>query len=551
MNKSSPGLIFTNFRNLIGSTLLPILGGRKTKVEQVPAKRMNQDAYRLIEDLNEALGPHSDAAELESATGIPASLIGRILRREEDPRIDHMMALARSCGYAIVLSSRPSQWTMPQSTQFRGNGAQALAEGDLAYLRDTFVAWRKTTGLTPTGMARICGVHEKAFLRIESGRRLPRLGSAADHASHFGLSIGLFPERQVHSLRSENEAVRRKLAPTLRFSIEERHREPRQPAATAADALTAAITDQADRTNVSIRQIAAYASLDLRTITGRGRALDPTGLFATTLKVAAVLDMEVIAAPFAAAARIEEIARLHDCVPMCIAPDEIDDAVRKQAEQIARRLDGVCSDMARDGLSACEIGAIRTLGRSLRTCHTKHLAERLGEIGFHLLAIPADAVSKALRVADQVRSSPRRSRNVAAIEPTRDRNNRLVARFFRQMDERLPKDNRPDGVPHHRPKLQIVLELMAEANLALDVVDRESGQRILRYAGREAGDLVGQIIELRVARGYSLHALGAGVRLTHSAVRRAEHPESRALTLLPSILRYAETIGLDLIPIRP
>lgn len=513
---------------------------------------MHQDACRLIEDLNEALGPYADdAARLASATGIPAPLIGRILRREEDPRIDHMMMLARCCGYAIVLSCRQSRWTMPQSTQFRANGAQALMEGDLAYLRDTFLAWRKTTGLTPTGMARICGVHEKAFLRIEAGDRLPRLGSVADHASHFSLSVGLFPERMVHALRSENETRRRKLAPTLRQSIEDRHREPRQPAATAADALTAAITEQADRNDVSIRQIAAYAGVDLRTITGRGRSLDPTGLFATTLKVAAVLDMEVVAAPFAAASRIEEIARLHECVPMCIAPDDINASVRKQADQIIKRLDGVCSDMTRDGHSACEVSTIRDLGRSLRTCHTKHLAERLGEIGFHLLAIPADAVPKALRVADQVRSSPRRSRHLAASEPTRERNNRLVARFFRQMDERLPKDSSADDVPHHRPTLQIVLDRMAEANLALDVVDRESGQRILRYAGREAGDLVGQIIDLRVARGYSLHALGAGVRLTHSAVRRAERPESRALTLLPSILRYAETIGLDLVPIRP
>jgi transcriptional regulator with XRE-family HTH domain len=513
---------------------------------------MHHDAYRLIEDLNEALGTHADdAAAIERGTGVPAALVGRILRREEDPRIDHMMALARCCGYAIVLSCRPSQWTMPQSTEFRPNGAQALAEGDLAYLRDAFVAWRKTTGLTPTGMARICGVHEKAFLRIESGERLPRLGSVADHASHFGLSVGLFPERLVHSLRAENEARRRKVAPTLQRSIEDRYREPQQPPATAADALTAAITEQADRNDVSIRQIAAYAGIDLRTITGHGRSLDPTGLFATTMKVAAVLDMEVVAAPFAAAAKIEEIARLHECVPMCIAPDEIGEAVQRQTEQIATRLDGICSDMVRDGHAPGDVGAIRTLCRNLRTCHTKHLAERLGEVGFHLMAIPADAVPKALRVADQVRSSPRKSRRIGANEPTRERNNRLVTRFFRQIGERAPQDGWAEDVPHHRPKLQIVLDLMAQQNLALDVVDRESGQRILRYAGREAGDLVGRIIDLRVARGYSLHALGAGVKLTHSAVRRAERPESRGLTLLPSILRYAETIGLDLVPIRP
>jgi transcriptional regulator with XRE-family HTH domain len=514
-------------------------------------ERMQHDAYRLIADLNEALGPHADdAASLERATGIPAALIGRILRRDEDPRIDHMMTLARSCGYAIMLSWRPPQWTMPQSTEFRPNGAQAMAEGDLTYLRDAFVAWRKTTGLTPTGMARICGVHEKVFLRIEKGDRLPRLGSVADHASHFGLSVGLFPERLVHSLRSENEARRRKLAPTLRRSIEERHRDPLPPPTTAADALSAAIIEQADRNDVSIRQIAAYAGIDLRTITGRGRSLDPTGLFATTLKIAAVLDMEIIAAPFAAASKIEEIARLHECIPMCTAPDDIDYSVRKQAEQIARRLEGICSDMARDGHPRCEIGAVRAHGRNLQTSHTKHLAERLEEIGFHLIAIPADAVSKALRVADQVRSSPRRSRRIGASEPTRERNNRLVTRFFRQIDERL-KNAWPDDIPHHRPKLQNVLDLMAEANLALDVIDRESGQRVLRYSGREAGDLVGMIIDLRIARGYSLHALGAGVNLTHAAVRRAERPETRALTLLPSILRYAETIGLDLVPIRP
>lgn len=514
--------------------------------------RMHHDAYRLIEDLIEALGPHADdAAGLEQSTGIPAAQIGRILRRDEDPRIDHMMALARACHYAIVLSCRPAQWTMPQSTEFRSNGAQALARGDLAYLRDSFISWRKTTNLTPTGMARICGVHEKAFLRIETGERLPKLGSVANHASHFGLSVGLFPEALVHSLRTENEMRRRKLAPTLRQRIEDRYREPQTPPATAADALSDAIIEQADRHDVSIRQIAAYAGVDLRTITGRGRSLDPTGLFATTLKVAAVLDMEVIAAPFAAAAKIEEIARLHECVPMCISPDEIDDAVRWQAEQIVKRIEGVCSDMTRDGHAPCDIGAVRALGRSLLTCHTKHLAERLNEVGFHLIAVPADAATKALRVADQVRSSPRRPHRAAPAESTRERNNRLVTRFFRQMDERLPRERWPDDIPHHRPKLQIVLDLMAQSNLALDIVDRESGQRVLRYAGREAGDLVGRIINLRVTRGYSLHALGAGVKLTATAVRRAERPEARALTLLPSILRYAETIGLDLVPIRP
>lgn len=513
---------------------------------------MNHDAFRLIEDLSEALGPRlDDAAALSAATGIPSVQIGRILRREEDPRIDHMMALARCCGYAVVLSCRPSQWTMPQATDFRAKGIAPLAGADLARLRDTFVAWRKTTGLTPTGMARICGVHEKVFLRIESGERLPRLGSVCDHAGHFGLSVGLFPEMEAAALRAETEARRRKVAPTLRRDIEARYREPVPSAPTAADAAVATLTACADRNDVSVRQIAVYAGLDSRTLLGRDRALDPTGLFATTAKVAAVLDMELLAVPFSAAARVEEIGLTHESVPMCIAPDDIGFSVGKQSEQISRRLDRVCADMIRDGHSRADIASVRALARNVATCHTKHLAERLHEIGFHLMAVPADAVAKALRAADQVHCSPRRSRRPGATETTGKRNNRLVSRFFRQLSERLPAGENTADVPHRRPSLQVVLEEMSRTNLALDVVDRETGQRVLRYAGSEAADLVGRIIDLRVARGYSLHAVGAGVNLTHTAVRRAERPESRAQTLLSSILRYAETIGLDLVPTRP
>ena len=512
---------------------------------------MLQDAVRLIQDLAEALGPRADdAAAIEAATGIPAAQIGRILRREEDPRIDHLMALARCCGYAAMPSCRPAQWTMPRVSDFREKGVRPLVAGDLAYLRDVFVSWRKTTGLSPTGMARICGAHEKTFLRIESGDRLPRLGSVVRHAAHFGLSFGLFPEGRAHALRGENETRRRKLAPGLRRRIEDNHRSAGAPPPSAADALVAAITACADRNDVSVRQIAAYAGLDSRTLIGRDRSLDPTGLFATTAKVAAVLDLEIVAVPADAAARVEEVARLHEAVPMVISPDDIPDSVRRQSGRIVSVLDRLCCDMTRQSRPKADVAAVRALSRSVGSCRTAHLAERLRDIGFDLMAVPADVASKVGRIAEQMRTSPRKPRRAAA-EQTRDRNDRLVSRFLRELGQRLDDPEEAGGLPHRRPRLQIVLDAMARTRLALDVVDRETGQRVLRYEGREAGDFFGHIIDLRIARGYSLHAIGAGVNLTHSAVRRAERPEARPQAQLSSILRYAEAIGLDVVPTRP
>jgi hypothetical protein len=230
----------------------------------------------------------------------------------------------------------------------------------------------------------------------------------------------------------------------------------------------------------------------------------------------------------------------------------LDQSVEDQLAAMQTTIARASSDLARAGASAGDVGDIERIGNTLRHAHTARLATRLDELGFTLMAVPSDASIRARRLAGRTRISPRKDIRKEDRETTAARNRRLTDRFIDRL-ERVCRHRRriAADLPQTRTSLQIVLERLREAELSLDVIDLDTRETVLRYRGRDAGEFVGHIIDLRIKRGFSLHSLGAGVHLTHSAVRRAEKPEARRKALLSSILRYAETIGLDLVPNRP
>lgn len=516
---------------------------------------MNHSAADLIERLaSELLSLPTDFAALSLSTGIPGPTIARILRLEYDPPIDETMALARCIGHVIVLAPESFK-TSSQQAVFRARGAGTFAKQDLLRLRDGFRAYRRAIGVSSTRLAQLCDVHEKAFLRTENGTRIPTLGLACDCAEPIGLGVVLAPEADLPALTAALEADRKRRAPRIASELERSLPEAADLPA-AVRSLAATLTDIANRHDLGVRQIASATGIELRILTGERRRagqgpyrLNAIASLPTTLRVATVLGCELLIVPAANAQEVAHLASAFFPAPVTTDARALDRAVDCQLDTMCKAIERATIDLARTGASASDVGEVERLGVSLRHAHTARLAERLDELGLTLMAVPAEFAPKARRIAERARLSPRKDVRKEDRETTIERNRRLTERFIGKLETACrTQRRRPVDLPQTRTPLQAVLERLEEADLALDLIDISTRQTLLRYRGRDAGELVGHIIDLRVKRGFSLHSLGAGVQLTHSAVRRAEKPETRRKALLSSVLRYAETIGVDLVP---
>lgn len=318
------------------------------------------------------------------------------------------------------------------------------------------------------------------------------------------------------------------------------------------------LTDVADRSDLGVRRIAAGTGIELRTLTGERRRtgssslrLNAIGSLPTTARVAAFLDCELLIVPADVIDEVAQLSAAHVPSPRQTDGRSLDRAVALQIEAMHAMIERASCDLMRSGASASDIADVERLASSLRHAHTARLATRLDELGFMLMAVPSEAAPKARRLSERARLSPRKDSRKDDRETTAARNRRLTDRFIDRFTSACRTRRRTAAdLPLTRTPLQVVLERMDEADLTLDLVDVATRETVLRYRGRDAGEFVGHIIDLRVKRGFSLHSLGAGVQLTHSAVRRAEKPEARRKALLSSVLRYAETIGLDLVPSR-
>lgn len=516
---------------------------------------MNHSAADLIERLaSELLSLPIDFAALSVSAGIPGPTTARILRLECDPSIDQTMTLARCIGRVLVLapeSFKPSN----NRPVFRARGAGSFAVQDLLRLRDGFRAYRRAMGVSPTRLAQLCDVHEKAFLRTENASRVPTLGLVCDCAEPLGLAVTLVPEADLPSLTDALETDRKRRAAGIASELE-RALPQDSDLPPAVRPLAAMLTDIAHAHDLGVRQIAAATGIEPRILTGERRRsgqgsyrLNAIASLPTTLRVASVLGCELLIASSDAA---EEIGQLTSgCAPAPSPLDArlLDRAVEDQLDTMRKAVERASIDLVRTGASPSDVTDVERLGSSLRHAHTARLAQRLEELGFVLMAVPSDVASRARRIAERARLSPRKDVRKENRETTIERNRRLTERFIGKLESACrTQRRRPIDLPQTRTPLQAVLERLEEADLALDLIDVSTRQTLLRYRGRDAGELVGHIIDLRVKRGFSLHSLGAGVQLTHSAIRRAEKPEARRKALLSSVLRYAETIGVDLVP---
>jgi DNA-binding XRE family transcriptional regulator len=512
---------------------------------------MNHRAADLIEQLRGILlAFRADYAALADSTGIPGPTIAHIFRLDYDPPIDEVMALARCAGRTVTIA--PESTVIPDApSSFRPRGAESFAAQDLLRLRDVFRGYRRTIGVSPTRLARLCAVNEKAFRRTESGTRSPSLGLAFDCAEPLGLSIVLIPETRLSFVAAATESDRKRRAPRLALELE-RSLPPPEALPEVVRPLATMLTDIADHHDLGVRQIAAATGIELSTLTGgrrpcgsRAHGLNAIGSVPTTVRVAAFLGCDLIIVP---SDGVDEVAELSSSIPS----QPLDHRVEEQLAAMRTTIARAGSDLARAGGAASDVGEIERIGNTLHRAHTARLATRLDELGFTLMAVPSDVSSRARRLAGRTRLSPRKDTRKEDRETTAARNKRLTERFIVRLERACRHRRRiASELPQTRTSLQIVLERLREAELSLDVIDVDTRETVLRYCGRDAGEFVSHIIDLRVKRGFSLHSLGAGVHLTHSAVRRAEKPDARRRALLSSVLRYAETIGLDLVPSKP
>ncbi|MGY3581514.1 DNA-binding XRE family transcriptional regulator/lambda repressor-like predicted transcriptional regulator [Bradyrhizobium sp. USDA 4341] len=519
---------------------------------------MNHSAADLIERLESTLvGLGTDLAVLSASAGLSASTTARILRLDYDPPIGEVMTLARCAGMAVAVV--PSSFSVSEENgTVRARGAETFAAQDLLRFRDVFRGYRHAIGVSPTRLAQLCDVNEKAFRRTEGATRSPSLGLACDCAEPLGLTIALVPESQLPAVATAVEADRKRRAPRLASELE-RSLPPPTDLPDAVQALAAILTDIADHHDLGVRQIAAATGIELATLTGERRRTGPRALrlnaigsLPTTVRVAAFLGCELIIVPTGAT---DEVAQLvTQFPPRPRAPDAraLDRSVELQLSTMQAAIERARSDLARAAASASDVRQLDRIGSSLRHAHTARLSARLIELGFTLMAVSSEMSAKARRIAERARWSPRKDMRKEDRETTETRNRRLTERFIVRLENACRHHRRgTTDLPQTRTPLQVVLERLKEFDLALDLIDVATRETVLRYRGRDAGELVGHIVGLRIKRGFSLHSLGAGVQLTHAAVRRAERPEARRKALLSSVLRYAETIGLDLVPSRP